>query len=209
MMNWRVNERIPVSIDMMDLLNRSSVYYNALTAQCLISGLQKSFVKWPFSLATTRMNENSAFKPVDIHCDRNPYGTRIIRTGSTSWFTIALDLIRCSHPPITQENPNQEKATGYGTRFTAFVGKLSAIKAMNRNDVKQLVESVLQIPISTGAIQKLVERNPDTILQVYEQIGRSFLTSGAITSTRHPGSGKTTSIFPGFSQHPPPKSGGC
>jgi transposase len=65
-----------------------------------------------------------------------------------------------------------EKATGYGPRFTAFVGELSGIKAMSRNDVKQLVESVLQIPISTGAIQKLVDRNSEAILPVYEQIGR-------------------------------------
>lgn len=40
-----------------------------------------------------------------------------------------------------------DKATGYGPRFTAIIGELSGIKAMSRNDVKQLCESVLQIPI--------------------------------------------------------------
>ncbi len=45
----------------------------------------------------------------------------------------------------------QEKATGYGPRFTAFIGELSGIKGMSRNDVKQLCESVLQVPIATYA----------------------------------------------------------
>jgi transposase len=65
-----------------------------------------------------------------------------------------------------------EKATGYGPRFTALVGELSGIKAMSRNDVKQFCESVLQIPISTGTIQKLIDRNAEALLPVYDEIGR-------------------------------------
>ena len=41
-----------------------------------------------------------------------------------------------------------EKATGYGPRFTAFIGELSGIKGMSRNDVKQLCDSVLGVPIA-------------------------------------------------------------
>jgi transposase len=41
-------------------------------------------------------------------------------------------------------------STGYGPRFSALIGELSGIKAMSRNDVKQLCESVLGIPIATG-----------------------------------------------------------
>jgi transposase len=65
-----------------------------------------------------------------------------------------------------------EVSTGYGPRFTAFVGELSGIKGMSRNDVKQLCESVLQIPIATGTIQKLIDRTAEAILPVYEQIGQ-------------------------------------
>jgi transposase len=70
-----------------------------------------------------------------------------------------------------------EVSTGYGPHFTAFVGELSGIKAMSRNDVKQLCESVLQVRIATGTIQKLVDRTSEAIYPVYEQIGqvaRSF-----------------------------------
>jgi transposase len=75
-----------------------------------------------------------------------------------------------------------EKATGYGPRFTALIGELSGIKAMSRKDVKQFCESVLQIPISTGTIQKIIDRNSEALLPVYEgigQIARSFLKAKA------------------------------
>jgi transposase len=63
-------------------------------------------------------------------------------------------------------------STGYGPRFTALVGELSGIKAMSRNDVKQLCESVLGIGIATGTIQKLVDRTSNALLPVYDHIGR-------------------------------------
>ena len=62
-------------------------------------------------------------------------------------------------------------AVGYGPRLSAFVAELSGIKAMSRNDVKQLCESVLGIPIATGTIQKIVDRASNAILPVYEAIG--------------------------------------
>ena len=63
-------------------------------------------------------------------------------------------------------------STGYGPRFTAFIGELSGIKAMSRNDVKQLCESVLGIGIATGTIQKLVDRTSNALWPVYDRIGR-------------------------------------
>jgi transposase len=63
-------------------------------------------------------------------------------------------------------------STGYGPRFTALIGELSGIKAMSSNDVKQLCESVLGIPIATGTIQKIVDRTSNALLPVYEHIGR-------------------------------------
>ena len=63
-------------------------------------------------------------------------------------------------------------STGYGPRFTALIGEMSGIKAMSRNDVKQLCESVLGIPIATGTIQKIVDRTSNALLPVYEHIGR-------------------------------------
>lgn len=65
-----------------------------------------------------------------------------------------------------------DKSTGYGPRLTAFIGELSGIKAMSRNDVKGLCESMLGIPIATGTIQKIVDRTSMALLPVYELIGR-------------------------------------
>jgi transposase len=68
--------------------------------------------------------------------------------------------------------PPSDKATGYGPRFTAFVGELSGVKAMSRNDVKQLCSSVLGVPIATGTIQKLIDRASTALFPVYAHIGR-------------------------------------
>jgi len=70
-----------------------------------------------------------------------------------------------------------EKVTGYGPRLTAFVGELSGIKAMSRNDVKQLCESVLGVSIATGTIQKMVDRTSEALFPIYMricQVARSF-----------------------------------
>jgi transposase len=70
-----------------------------------------------------------------------------------------------------------ENATGYGPRLTAFIGELSGIKAMSRNDVKQLCESVLGVSIATGTIQKIVDRTSEALFPIYTRIGqiaRSF-----------------------------------
>lgn len=64
-----------------------------------------------------------------------------------------------------------EVETGYGPRFSAFIAELSGIKAMSRNDLKHLCESVLGIPIATGTIQKIIDRASEALLPVYETIG--------------------------------------
>ena len=65
-----------------------------------------------------------------------------------------------------------EVTTGYGARFTALIGELSGIKAMSRNDVKQLCKSVLGVSIPTGTIQKMVDRNSQALAPVYDRIGQ-------------------------------------
>ena len=62
--------------------------------------------------------------------------------------------------------------TGYGPRLTAFIGELSGIKGMSRNDVKQVCNSVLGIPIATGTIQKIVDRTSKALAPVYDHIGQ-------------------------------------
>lgn len=83
-------------------------------------------------------------------------------------------LHQCDCPncgKTVKATPPPDKSTGYGPRFTAFVGELSGIKAMSRNDVKQFCQSVMQIPIATGTIQKIVDRTSAALLPVYDHIG--------------------------------------
>jgi transposase len=62
--------------------------------------------------------------------------------------------------------------SGYGPRLSALIAELSGIKAMSRNDVHQLCESVLGISIATGTIQKIIDRASEAIAPAHEHIGR-------------------------------------
>ena len=53
-----------------------------------------------------------------------------------------------------------------------FIGELSGLKAMSGSDVQQLCQSVLDIPIAIGTIQRIVDRTSDALLPVYEHIGQ-------------------------------------
>lgn len=82
----------------------------------------------------------------------------------------------CCGKTVKAELP-ADKTTGYGPRLTGLVGELSGIKAMSRNDVKQLCESVLGVSIATGTIQKMVDRTSEALFPIYTRIGqiaRSF-----------------------------------
>lgn len=62
--------------------------------------------------------------------------------------------------------------SGYGPRLSAFIAELSGIKAMSRNDVKQLCDSIFGISIATGTIQKVIDRASEAIAPAYETIGQ-------------------------------------
>jgi transposase len=51
-----------------------------------------------------------------------------------------------------------EHASGYGPRFSAFIGELAGTYGNGRRMVQTLCASVLQIPLSLGAIQKVLDR---------------------------------------------------
>lgn len=63
-------------------------------------------------------------------------------------------------------------STGYGPRFCALVAELSGIKAMSRTDVQAFCHSVLDLPVSTGAIQKIVDRASEAIAPAWNGFGR-------------------------------------
>ena len=63
-----------------------------------------------------------------------------------------------------------EHATGYGPRFSALVGELAGTYGSGRRMVQTFCASVLQIPISLGAIQKVLDRVAQAIEPHYSAI---------------------------------------
>ena len=65
-----------------------------------------------------------------------------------------------------------DQTTGFGPRLTAFVGEMSGIVSVSRSAVQDLCGSVFSIPLSKGAIQKMVNRVSEALIPHYEAIGR-------------------------------------
>src|SRR3989440_1801756 len=65
-----------------------------------------------------------------------------------------------------------EHATGYGPRFSALMGEVAGTYGNGRRMVQTLCASVLQVPISLGAIQKVLDRVTQAIDPYYAVIAR-------------------------------------
>ena len=63
-----------------------------------------------------------------------------------------------------------EHATGYGPRFSALMGELAGTYGNGRRMVQTFCASVLQVPISLGAIQKVLDRVTQAIDPYYVAI---------------------------------------
>ena len=59
---------------------------------------------------------------------------------------------------------------GYGPRLTALIGELSGSQRDSRSAVQEFCRSVLGVPISRGAIQRVVDRVSEAITPHYEAI---------------------------------------
>jgi hypothetical protein len=59
---------------------------------------------------------------------------------------------------------------GYGPRLTALIGELSGSQRGSRSAVQEFCTSVLGVPISQGAMQRVVDRISDAITPHYEAI---------------------------------------
>ena len=65
-----------------------------------------------------------------------------------------------------------EHATGYGPRFSALIGELAGTYGNGRRLVQTFCASVLQVPISLGAIQKVLDRLTQALTPHYIAIAR-------------------------------------
>jgi len=59
---------------------------------------------------------------------------------------------------------------GYGPRLTALVGQLAGMHRTSRRLIHDFCHSVLKIPMSLGAVQKMIDRVSNAILPHYEAI---------------------------------------
>jgi len=62
--------------------------------------------------------------------------------------------------------------SGYGPRLSALIGEIAGMQGSSRATVQAFCSSVLNIGISKGAIQKVIDRVSEAIKPHYEAIGR-------------------------------------
>jgi transposase len=65
----------------------------------------------------------------------------------------------------------QGHQTGYGPRLSALIAEMSGIQGNSRETVRTFCNSVLNFSISTGAIQKVVDRASEALEPIYDKIG--------------------------------------
>ena len=70
---------------------------------------------------------------------------------------------------LKAQMPSQHQA-GYGPRLTALVGELAGMHRTSRRLIQDFCHSVLRIPMSLGAVQKIIDRVSQAILPHYESI---------------------------------------
>lgn len=61
--------------------------------------------------------------------------------------------------------------TGYGSRLSALIAEMSGIQGNSRETVRTFCNSVLDFPISIGAIQRIIDRASEALYPIYAKIG--------------------------------------
>ncbi len=65
----------------------------------------------------------------------------------------------------------KEHRTGYGPMISSLIAEVSGIHGNSRETVRSFCESVLNFKISTGAIQKVIDRTSQALKPYYDTIG--------------------------------------
>jgi transposase len=115
--------------------------------------------------------------PVEL----TPYHTHqvielpIIRPEVTHWVLHHGRCLSCG--TLCKASLPAEHTSGYGPRLTGFVGEMAGIVGASRSAVQALCTSVFGIPLSKGAIQKMVDRVSEAIIPYYNAIGQVARTA--------------------------------
>jgi len=72
---------------------------------------------------------------------------------------------------IVKAHLPKEHQTGYGPRISALIAEVSGIQGNSRETVRTFCQSVLNFSISSGAIQKVIDRASEALKPVYNKIG--------------------------------------
>jgi transposase len=77
---------------------------------------------------------------------------------------------RCCGKTVKANIPSHLRS-GYGARLSAVISELSGSHGASRQTVQDFCQSVLGLPISTGGIQRIIDRSSTAIKPIYNAIG--------------------------------------
>ena len=81
-----------------------------------------------------------------------------------AWCPMCAQWTKAQVPP--------EHTTGYGPRLTALIGEIAGTHGTGRRTIQTFCASVLQVPLSLGAIQKMLDRVAHAIQPHYAAIAQ-------------------------------------
>jgi transposase len=88
-------------------------------------------------------------------------------------FILHKGKCQCCGKTVKARIPN-EFGSGYGCRLSAVIAELSGSHGASRQSVQDFCQSVLGFAISTGAIQRIIDRASQAILPIYNAIGKHW-----------------------------------
>jgi transposase len=89
----------------------------------------------------------------------------LMRPEVTHWLLHQGRCLSCG--TLCKASLPTEQRSGYGPRLTGCIGEMAGIVGARRSAVQALCASVFGIPLSTGAIQKMVDRVSTALLPHY------------------------------------------
>jgi transposase len=99
----------------------------------------------------------------------------VIRPEVTHWLLHQGCCLSCGQ--LCKATVPSDQVSGYGPRLTAYVGEMAGMVGASRSAVQALCASVLGIPLSKGAIQKMVDWVSAAIVPHYNTIGQVARTA--------------------------------
>jgi len=114
-------------------------------------------------------------------CDPTPYDERqVVELPSVQLLVTLLSLCQATCPAcgkVTKAPLPPQQATGYGPRLSALLTLLMGPDGISRRALQRFCSSVLKLPISLGALQKIDTRGSHAIQAHHQAIGALVQTA--------------------------------